>query len=384
MKIIIAAALAAIAVATPGTGAAQETGQSLVRMTTGFTYFNQAGASLEQHNAALRDCMAKASAIVTMDEAVNGAGLFASWSRPGPVAAAAENCMVVRGWRVVRLEDAEGEALAKLPAGELSPRLATWVGEATPHGKVARVWNNEAARASVKRYEVRAWASDKASLSLALLKDEKIEAVKPAGLPPGFKLDKSWPLKPLKPTEIATAPDKTGVIVFGVKGISLGNGVALSFARVGADNDPAPALTDKAPDYVTVAGRWGKKEGAFMVMALPPGKWRITSLGIMPTLSLCLGSPAFEIKAGEVVYAGMFDMGSEALGPDLALEPVKAHLAGQAAAETIKPASYVNGSTGACIGAGLYALEIPGAPFEAGYTAGSAARPQGGSSVPRV
>lgn len=373
MKIIVAVALAAAAVATPGFGAAQETGQSLVRMTSGFTYFNRAGASLDQHNASLRDCMVKAAAIVTMDEAVNGAGLFASWSRPGPVAAAAENCMVVRGWRVIRLEDAEGEALAKLPAEQLSQRLATWVGEATPHGRVARVWNNEAARASVKRYEVRAWASDKASLSLALLKDEKVEPTKPAPVPPGFKLDKSWPLKPLKPAGIATAPAKTGVVVFGVKGISLSNGVALSFSRVGADNDPAPALTDKAPDFVTVAGRWGKKDGAFMIMALPPGKWRITSLGIMPVLSLCLGAPSFEVKAGDVVYAGMFDLSSEALGPDLAIEPVKLHLAGQPAADTVKPASYVNGSTGLCAGAGIYALEIPGAPFEPGYAAGSAA-----------
>jgi len=373
MKIFVAAALAAAAIATPGSGAAQESGQSLVRMTSGFTYFNRTGANLDQHNASLRDCMAKAAAIVTMDEAVNGAGLFASWSRPGPVAAAAENCMVVRGWRVVRLDDAEGAALAKLPAEQLSQRLAAWVGEATPHGQVARVWNNEAARASVKRYEVRAWASDKASLSLALLKDEKVEATKPAAMPPGFKLDKSWPLKPLKPADIAAAPAKAAVLVFGVKGISLSNGVALSFARIGADNDPAPALTDKAPDFATVTGRWGKKDGAFTILALPPGKWRITSLGVMPVLSLCLGAPAFEVKAGDVVYAGMFDLGSEALGPDLALEPVKAHLAGQPAAETIRPASYVNGSTGLCTGAGLYALEVPGAPFEPGYTAGSAA-----------
>ena len=372
MKIFVAAALAAAAVAAPGSGVAQESGQSLVRMTTGFTYFNRAGANLDQHNTSLRDCMAKAAAIVTMDEAVNGAGLFASWSRPGPVAAAAENCMVVRGWRVVRLDDAEGAALAKLPAEQLSQRLAEWVGEATPHGQVARVWNNEAARASVKRYEVRAWASDKASLSLALLKDEKVEATKPAAMPPGFKLDKSWPLKPLKPADIAAAPAKTAVLVFGVKGISLSNGVALSFARVGADNDPAPALTDKAPDYATVTGRWGKKDGAFTILALPPGKWRITSLGVMPVLSLCLGAPAFEVRAGDVVYAGMFDLGSEVLGPDLAHEPGKAPLAGQPAAETIRPASYVNGSTGLCAGAGLYALEVPGAPFEPDYVAGSA------------
>jgi hypothetical protein len=41
----------------------------------------------------------------------------------------------------------------------------------------------------------------------------------------------------------------------------------------------------------------------------------------------------------------------------------------------MRPASYVNGSTGQCYGAYMYALETTGRPFAEGYALGSKALP---------
>jgi hypothetical protein len=84
----------------------------------------------------------------------------------------------------------------------------------------------------------------------------------------------------------------------------------------------------------------------------------------------CLGSPSFEVKAGEVVYAGTFHLEGDDLGPDLALDPAKVYL-GAAAADRVRPAVYRNGSRGSCHGfSAVYALEVPGAPFAPDYTWG--------------
>jgi hypothetical protein len=92
-------------------------------------------------------------------------------------------------------------------------------------------------------------------------------------------------------------------------------------------------------------------------------------------LNFCLGSPSFEVKAGEVVYAGQLDMKQDRLVPNFALEPVTAWLAGAKAAARLRPAGYTNGSRGTCAPNSIYALEFEGAPFEQGYVLGSKVPP---------
>jgi hypothetical protein len=96
------------------------------------------------------------------------------------------------------------------------------------------------------------------------------------------------------------------------------------------------------------------------------------------TVSLCLGAPSFEVAAGEVVYAGSFDPASATnnIGPEMTLEPYRAVFpALSGLGEKMRPASYVNGSTGQCHGAYMYALETVGRPFAEGYALGSKALP---------
>ena len=101
----------------------------------------------------------------------------------------------------------------------------------------------------------------------------------------------------------------------------------------------------------------------------------------MPTLNFCLGSPSFEVKAGEIVYAGSFDLSASVFEPNMDLAPAKSWLADPS--KTVLAATYVNGSQGRCSNNTIYALEINGAPFEPGYGWGSRAvvrSPESGSA----
>ena len=75
-----------------------------------------------------------------------------------------------------------------------------------------------------------------------------------------------------------------------------------------------------------------------------------------------------EVAPGEVVYAGTFDLGSEAMGPDLSLEPAVAFLQPWPdGAQRLRAAVYTNGVTGPCAGNYLYELDIPGAPYDPAF-----------------
>jgi hypothetical protein len=115
------------------------------------------------------------------------------------------------------------------------------------------------------------------------------------------------------------------------------------------------------------------------VFAVPPGRWKIAHLSAgLFTVSLCLGAPSFEVAAGDVVYAGAFDPASATnkIGPEMTLEPYRAVFpALSGLGEKMRPASYVNGSTGQCYGAYMYALETNGSAFAEGYALGSKALP---------
>ena len=146
-------------------------------MTLGYSYFNKPGADLKTHDADVAACAAEAARTISFDEQLHtGAGqgivgaiigsYVESAAHRGAAASGLENCMVVRGWRVVKLPDAEGQVLAKLPAADLTARLAPWVGATTPHGDVVRVWGNDAANGANRRYSIRPDHTNDGQLSL--------------------------------------------------------------------------------------------------------------------------------------------------------------------------------------------------------------------------
>ncbi|WP_421737652.1 hypothetical protein [Caulobacter sp.] len=370
----------ALAAPAPKAADSDSPGVHLSRMTLGYSYFNQPGASIQDHNADVLACLSQAVTTRSFDQVINNgadmglAGMFIGGALGkayyhGTVGAGLENCMVVRGWRVVRLSDAQGQALAALPQAALMDRLAPWVGANAPPGTLVRAWNNDAANAAIPRFSIRPAHQNDGSLSLKAANGQTLdEASGPNFMPPErIKLDKAWPRKPVKPAGIAAVTPQAGIVLIRVSNGGMKNGAGVSFTRVGSSPETPASSVDHRPDLVSFGAN-----GDFIAMPVAPGRWRMSSLGFAPVLSLCLGSPAFEIKAGEVVYLGSFDLGATAMGPDLDPAPVRAFLAGQPAAGAVRPAAYVNGSTSACTDPGMYAFEVPGAPFEEGYRFGGA------------
>lgn len=360
---------------------------NIARMTMGYTYYNRVGATIADHDATVAACVKEASKVRSFDsqmpsilDGVVGSmiqkGMNDAMNR-GAFAAAIENCMVVQGWRVVRVPDKEGEELSKLEASELSGRMTEWIGARSPHGDVVRVWANDAANGNTVRFEMRPGHQNNGLLSLKATTASPLAKVMLPEIPkpPKITLDPKWPTRPLKPEQISGVAPEAGIIIINLRGVSYKTGFGLWLTRQGATPESAPAETDHAPDYIdsTIGLLFAKKEANFLAFAAPPGRWRVARLASSLTLNFCLGAPSFEVKAGEVIYAGMFDLSAENLGPDMSLDSPKAWLTGQPAADKLKPATYTNGSRGLCGGNGIYALEFKDAPFESDYTWGSKA-----------
>jgi hypothetical protein len=411
MRSMVLTAVAIAGLLLPLTARAEGTSTpvTLGQMTLGYTYFNKRGTDLQIHDTDVKDCASEAARTIAFDEqltvvvigapqeaAAGGAAAMAmqipirhAYHR-GAAGSAVENCMVVRGWRVVKLPDEEGQALAKLAPSALSSHLAPWVGASDPHGQVVRVWNNDAVDTSNPRFALRPDHTNDGQLSLieATAQDlHQFDQPSPSVDARPGEVDPKWPKSGLTPATLGRAPDGSAIIIVKIKPapihISLSmamlpskasspaNGVTLLLTREGTSESPFPSRVDHAPDAIET-DPW---HGDIFAFAVPPGRWRIGGIGRPMVLNFCLGAPSFEVKAGEVVYAGSFDLGAANLGPDLDLVRVKAWLAGHPQAEAVRPAVYTNGSRGPCAGNAIYALELKGASFSPGYLWGGATPP---------
>ena len=413
------AALAATAAAAlAGSGRAAD----LTRSSEGYTYFNRPGATVAQHDADVEDCYRRQEGL-HVPYANAGGTTAVSGVSPGAAAAGGaiavlivesaeqaaadrrarpshiENCMVVKGWRVVRLEEAEGKALAARKPRDRSPEFLTWIGAEQPHGQVVRVFANDLASANGSGVFPQAQAvnvfagRDKTSAHIGLLpaavgghpsltpaqrRRAEMEAQKPHPEPPR----QAWsarPPKPLTEQELGGVPAGSALLVVNVAG---DREITVELSRLGPDPQ-TPAWVDKRPAEVFVArprqayAQAGAGGGATQVFAVPPGRWRVASISVdWAQLTLCMGSPAFDMHAGEVIYAGSFR--PDRLMPDMDLAPAKAvfpSLSGLGA--QVRAAEWVNGTSGKCgDGAVIYALEAPGRPFVPGYDMGSRAQVQ--------
>ncbi len=374
--------------------AAQDGGEpvralNLSRPTAGYTYFNRPSADPAEHDRDMLGCLDLARPVRSVDSQLgtgSGLGLLGALlgdviveaADNGVMAASLENCMVVHGWRVVLLGEAEGAALSRLPSAELRSKLAPWIGAARPHGEVVRVWRNDAANGRVNHFALRPGHTKRGQLSVrAAAASASAAPEQGAGKPVDAgkpQLDPKWKKGSIKPAQFAAAPAGSGIVILAIRGMGMTRGNGFAFRRIGPRPDVRPSFADRAPDKFEIFGSTisgGLKTFAF---ALPPGRWRIAAdvNGVME-LNYCLGSPAFELKAGELLYAGALDLRSENLRPDLSLDPVRLWLAGTEAAQAVRPAAWTNGSRGPCAPNSLYALEFEGAPFEPGYALGSRA-----------
>jgi hypothetical protein len=339
----------------------------------GYVYFHRASVGMAAHDAAVDSCVHEASQTQEPYVAPVIGGLltqmaFASTRadkhrklNEAQFAANLENCMVVRGWEVVRLDEAEGKATAALPQPQQSAALASWVGAAQPHGLVVRRyapiaaigWNNELDQ------DHGPW-----SLSLTAgihdLSNLVTDTAKPA----------NWRALQIGEAKTVVAPAASAIVVR----IMATAQAETSWTFVRLDETPAGANLPGLTAF-TVARQSKEAAGAkTYVISAPPGHWRLQGVR---TASFCLGGPSFDVGAGEAVFAGAFDASSP-YAPDLDMGPARAELGDAALAARLKPAQWTNGETFPCgvmRPAAIYALEIPDAPFAPNYQAGSRAVP---------
>ena len=147
-----------LAVSLLANGQAEAEPVTLVKATPGYLYFNRPGATLETHDAELSDCLgASVVAAPTAQDPQPSRGvledalttgiqnqMLAGWAR-ARANINVELCMVVRGWRLMRLEDDEGRRLAGLDRRVLASALEPWIGVTSPPGEMVRTWHNDLA-----------------------------------------------------------------------------------------------------------------------------------------------------------------------------------------------------------------------------------------------
>lgn len=358
--------LRAIAVATAVmAGALPAAASDLGRPSEGFVYFHQAGADLASHRAAVRSCLVEASKMLSLYMPSTGGIIGNLVQAPMQnniqrlhLAANVENCMVSRGWNVMRLDEASGAEIAAMAPEAQAQALSSWIGASAPEGE------------TVRRFEplgVLQWAravgpfdKGRQSLSVTASWDEPI--AEPRDLSPKLTM------KSIKPAARASAvAPGTTVIVVRATGLTGSQQISVAFSplRPAGEAGEAPIIVAGSP--FKAFAKAGNRIEKVYVFEVPPGRWRMVGAG---PATLCLGGPGFDVMPGDAVFAGSFNAGApEAYAPGLDIQSVAPALAGTEIGARLKPATYVNGLTNPCEqfpATYLYAHEVPGAPYLAG------------------
>lgn len=384
----------AAAVLFANASAAQTT---ITTAVSGYNYFNRPGATLQQHFDDLEACRVQvghasqpngaSTALVTMG--MSGgiiAGIDGAIAARRARSANYENCMVVRGWRVVGVDEALGRELGHLDQPALALRLATMVGADTPEGAILRVFNNDATRADVTIFAAPD-AFDQVSLSLRAMPDRpdqtsderraERDRLRALGQPPRTANS----LQPINTRRLRELPADAALVVVHIGAPMVSGPITpgVVFERVSRDDRPAWASDGLAADFIAsapmrlIAPAGERLAERTLIFMVPPGRWRVSGMfeGSY-SVSFCLGAPSFEIAAGEVVYAGSFYTDIRDRGPDLTLTPAETALASVPELRArLRPAAYANGETFACAGSYIYAFEASDAPYREGYGFGS-------------
>lgn len=419
-------AWAALASLAPASALAADEGSdrrsgTISQTSEGFHYFNKPGARMDDHDGDLLDCIQAGRFLdqpdaTTATSTAGAAGGFlgalaggvadglasARLERRG-IAANTENCMVVKGWRVVGVDPKRGEELDDFADPEIRPVIAEWVGLDAPPGPILREPFANDLLAANADFELAKKAGE-SSLSVRSYRDIlRTEINSYYGLDGAVPSTTPRPDRPLKepdrfrsdrPTvvtakDLAAADPEASYLVFRVTGArARGARTGPYFIRLDPDKNHRALDGDAwvmAANFKRTRFESDSESGEFtmdFVAKVPPGTWALAGLrkdagGEDLIVSTCLGAPVFTITAGATVYAGSMILPRDGGFPlNVAdMEVAKSILAANPAlAEKAESAAYENGHRLVCSGAYMYAYEVPGAPFVEGYEWGSAAK----------
>ncbi len=356
---------------------------NLVRQSEGYTYFNRSGADLAAMYRDIEGCIAR----VTGSSSGAGYGpvqgfageLIAGALRNGMTMVSLENCMVVRGWRIIRVDDKEGAAFSRLPADRIAARLEEWTGSEQAHGTVVRSWANDLTKVDTIKS---AFPNMAARPSLSVLAVPRSEGGRSQ---PGQSSQPSWPakmniFKPATPDQLIHVQDGAAILIVTLRNSAPKDFVRLKLLRLGPNQHDPASFTDGRPDtlWLTLPKTSnGTPSGAPIVLTtsfvIPAGRWAI--YGVSDVMTACLGTAYFDVGAGAVIYTGAFDFGVDGLPLDPSLEPARAHLQALPNLQgQITLAQWTNGATITCPGTYAYALELPAAPYANGYVKAGSGR----------
>ncbi len=339
----------------------------------GPVYYNRPGASLAAHDDELADCFARTALSGftpkgALEKPDYDSGILtpiifdAIWSGPiaGIHAVRVENCMLVRGWRAVRAPADEAATAPKASPEILTRFLTRAVGAKQPAGDVVRTFGNEVLHPDSYNVASRPRKAD-SNLSFKHRTALGAPPATPVARPPVAlaKIKRN-----IKPAALASAPRDTAYILARTDGLSMRHGIGVVFSR-----EADPATSDPNDWAAALIGTlFAKAEGNWFLMPVNPGRWRIEQMG---PLNLCFGAPSFEVRPGEIVYAGSFHLSGATVEPDLDMAAAQAFLG--EAGRSARPARYRNGSRAPCDSFNTAtALELPGAPFDPNYRWGGA------------
>jgi hypothetical protein len=376
------AAVLAIAIVAAGVSTASAD-PNLAQATSGFLYFNRPAASLAEHDEELASCLPLA----------RNNYLNSALSRPGPhgptysqgivgdmIASAVndamlsgwerahrniviEHCMVVRGWRLMRLDAATGRRLQAMGRDALRAELGPMVAADSPPGEVARAWRNEGG----DRNAIFAISPRNANRTLlsALAMDPNTPLPEP---PIDVDIARTFSDATLAPVSLAPAPslgDGQALLIVGLVGPrerSRHYGIDLRHDNSGQVQSARISFADAE----RVGSDRLRNTQAFIV---PTGEWAVA--GDSMHMNYCLGAPAFTVNSGDVVFVGEFDRGVQ-LHPDVSEAAMQRHVPASLLARA-RAAQWENGASWACPATNLYALEFDGFPFRENYRWGSRA-----------
>lgn len=347
MRKLVLSVAAGLALATPAAAG------TLNRASEGWVYFHRAGATPEGHQTAVAACLVAAHKMGApyVGSGVVGA-MISGMAQNAGIAPDVENCMVSAGWEVVRLDDAEGAAIGALDQPGQAKALAPWIGAESVHGTVVRRFEP---LARLKRI---VGMGELSGGRLAL----SVTATPPFS-PPAKANAPEWKLRArVDPqTDPAKAAPGSAFIVIRLVTHALPN-MGYGLIRFDEAAHEVDAVSVDSPTKLFM--KTGADLERTYVAAVQPGRWHLI---VARAIALCLGTPAFDIAPGEVLFAGTFTAGADdPYSPDMSLEPARAALKDADLKARLRPAPWVNGNRYDCDAIpnqlNFYRVDFPGFP----------------------
>lgn len=338
-------------------------------------FYNRPGASVEAVNADHVACIGFGAWVMGGENSNRGPSqygltgdIMAAIAVAGLAVAATDECMISKGYRRFDLPDTRLRAFReRLAAMSPEQQQAYLGGEVPPEGVLARVWVNDywlasdGLRAPDRNYTPTA---------------SSVQQYNEWGLPREIDAVEDF---------AAIAPTGNQAVVFMTMRAPRSRAYVLFDRRDPVTGHPSRTMVDgrdRFPGFeAETAARAGSPDPVRVAFVIPEGTYSLAMARSTryDGTTFCLGTIAFDIRAGEAVDLGEFTLepGDQVVDPlspppqvrfridQPAVDGARASTLGATAfADRLRPAAYVNNFPRNCqLFARIYGFDMPGAPL---------------------